>query len=898
MSDDDLSQQPEDWKGIGAQIAAGAFPNLSADGVADVVTNGIVKGLAATLDYIRKAGLPLATGAGKLLTDLEEPILPIFAAFIAPIVSNMFGTPQDVESFSSRSNREGRGEAARAIVDAFSDALTGDGPTGSEPSDEGAKRIAGAAVHAVLEGWFNGLIPEVLGELIPLDWLHFKDLTALSDEIIRALGVGRLVRRAFAPLVDATAATPMQWYVHKAYRQTLFSASEAAQLFARGLYTDAELDDELGRQGWSAERISLLKLLNQKFLSADDAMTLVRHGVLDRSNAIEALQNQGYDAATAERIVSSTELKRLDAINDDATSAIRAAYIDRRIDDTVMGSMLESIYPDDNERAAYVTAFTAIRDLNSKRITASQAEACVKAGVLAIADYRNALRLEGYDEDAVLALELLLETELNHDANVEKLRQQKQQELAAEKQAKADAAAKKQQELDAQRALARRGSLADLRRAVVTGLIPVSRYADVLAPQYDADTVQILVDQVNADRAAYVAAQQKAADATKRAALKSLSVGQYQQAVYDGVLTLDQFRAALQNAQLADADINILVATTQQRAADLKAAADKRAAAEAAAKVKHIDLSAFELLVRRGHRSIADYQAMLQSLGYDDASIAALVDLLTLKIADDTAARQQRAALTKANDPRGLSLDQIRRAVILGISSLDDFQRWLVNNHFAPDAQVVLLDELRADVDEAEAARKKRNTPPAAGSAARLPIATAAKAVRLGILTPADYQQRLADAGYSADDIAVELDLLTTEIADAKAKADAAAAAKASTPDRGLSLDQLAAAVKRDEATIADYRARAASLGFSDADVQTLVDTLADQLDVLKAAAKRRTEIDTELHARNLSLGDLERQVTAGAVTLDAYRAQLATWGYSSDDADLLASLVDVKRAG
>jgi multidrug efflux pump subunit AcrA (membrane-fusion protein) len=158
-----------------------------------------------------------------------------------------------------------------------------------------------------------------------------------------------------------------------------------------------------------------------------------------------------------------------------------------------------------------------VRDLNTKRLSPGQAETCVVAGVLPIAAYREALRLDGYDEESVLALELLLETKLNANADVEKLRKQKADEAAAAKQAAADAAKKKADELDAQRALARRGSLASLQRAVVRGLIPASRYAEVLTPQYDTDTVATMLALVEQERADYLAQQKKADDAAKRA---------------------------------------------------------------------------------------------------------------------------------------------------------------------------------------------------------------------------------------------------------------------------------------------------------------------------------------------------------------------------------------------
>ena len=895
LNPDDLSDSAEDWKSVGAQLAAGAFPDLSADGVADMIANGISKALSAFLKTIALGLTPIATVGGKALVELEEPILPIFAAFLAPIISNMFGSEAGADAFTSRGNRDSRGSAAAGLVDAYMTALAGDTEGELGPSDEGAKRIAGAGVHAALEGWFNSWVLEMLGDMVPWEWLKFKDLTKLPEDIISALGVGRLTRRAFAPLVDATAATPMKRFANQKYRPNLLSEGDIVRAFISGDYTNGEASDELAQLGYSDKRQDILLKHATKFLSAADALVLVRDGLNDRQFALDNMKLQGYDDIGAQNAVLVEDVKHLNAIRDDSVAAIRAAYVDRRIDDGALNTYLSSIFASDEDRSAHVTALQTIRDLNTKRLTPAQVELCVKAKVLAIADYREALRLDGYDETAVFALELLLETELNAKADVEKLRATKIAERAAAQLAAAAAAAKKLADVEAQRAMAQRGSLTELARAVVRGLIPTSRYVEVLTAHYDADTVATLVALVEQDRAAYVVQQQKAVDATKKATLRHIDVGALQTAYVDGVLTLDQVRQQLASLTFPDVDATILLATMQVRKADLDAAKVQRAAAAVAAKKKSIDLVRLETLVRRGHRTIADYTALLASLGFDEASQAAMVDLLQLHIADDQAARDARAAIAAKSTAQGLSLDQARRGVILGVTTIDDFQRWLAAHKFTIDAQVVLLAELRDDVAQADAARAKRTATAGARVETRVPLTTVARAARLGVVSPDVYQQRLVAAGYTPDDLAIEMDLLAVEITDVQAARARAAAAEAKTTDRGLSLDQVAKAVKLGDATIGDYRARAGELGYAADDIDTLVAVLTDEVQTIQDATARHTAIDGQLTARSLSLKELDTAVTAGQMTIAAYTARLEALGFGADDAALLTTLLTLK---
>lgn len=895
MADDPLGEQPEQWAGIADQISAGVLKNLPLDKIRDMVIGGSVQAhhgrIAAAFELLEF----IAALVGKGLVGLEEPFLPVIAAFVAPIVAGLFGTEADVATFASRGNREGRGQVAASLVDAYMAAITGGTSGEIPPGDEGAKRIAGAAVHAALEGSFQALITELCSDIIPFEIGHFDQLRELPDEIISALGVSRLVRRAFAPLVDATAATPMKWKVAKDYRQNLHAPSDAVALFLRARWTAAQLNEELARQGYSDDRIDDLVNLHQKLSSLDDNLTLMWEGVWARGQVLQKLTDDGWDNGTAELVVSAAEIRRRAGIRDDAVAAIKAAYVDRRIDDGELAGYLDPIYPNADDKQAHVVTMQTARALNTRRLTSGQVETCVKAKVLNIGDYRAALEREGYPDDDVTALELLLETQLNATADVEQLKQKKADAAAAAQKVKDDAAAAKELELEQAAALKRRGSPAALKDAAVRGLIPIGRYAEVLAPDYDADTVQIMVDAAQSARDAYLTQQQKADDAEKRAALKHVDVAAYKSAVLEGLLTVDQFRQALDGSTVAPADVDVILAVLQKQKADRDAAQQQRDAAAAKAKIKHIDLAMFEQLVRRGHRTIGEYRTLLGDLGYDEASQAAIVELLQLKVVDDGEAAQLRAAAAATKDVKGLTLEQLRRAVILGTSTVDAFQTWLVQNKYTSDAQAVLVAELRAAVAEADAARAKRDDEAKRRVQPPLPLATVERAARLGVVSPDVYAARLRADGYTDDDVAIDLDLLAVEIADVQAQRARAAAAQAKADDPGLTLAELATAVKLGVSSLDEYHARAVELHYAADDVDTLVAVLTDEAQTARAAQARHDAIGAQLQTKNLSLSELDQAVLKGLMTLDAYATRVQSYGYDSADTELLAELLQLQ---
>ena len=898
MAPTDPAADPPDYSSIGEQIGAGLLKLFSVQGVQKAIVSANVESKGAFIASAIKLMEEVGVAVGKGLVNLEEPVMPLMAGFCAAIVGNLFGTEINAAAFANRDRRGDRGQAADAIVDAVMGAIAGGSTDQSQPGPEGARRIAAAAVHASIEGWFNGIVPEVLGELIPIDWLHFSDFAELGEDVIRALGVGRLVRRALAPLVDATAATPMKWHVSRIYRQTLLSPSDAIRQFLRGRWTVDQMREELARAGYSDERIDALTNAQQKFFSAADVRTFVDREFWSRDQGLQHLRDQGYDEDTAGAALRLEGLHRLDQLEGQEATAIISAYASGDIERADCLELLNAHVSTAPERALLTELADLRRSLNIKHLSASQAEAAVKANILAVSDYRAALRREGYDEDSVLTLELLLRWELDKQTTIDDQRAKAAADRAAEKAARDQAAAAKRAQVAADQALARRGSAGVLERAVVRGLIPIARYQEALDPKYDADTVEILVGLVEQERADYVALQQKAADVKKAAANRNIDVGSLETAVREHTLSIDEFRARLAYLKFSDADAALLTSTLQAKLADEAAAAQTRAEAAAKASAKRIDLNRFEQLVRRGHRTIQEYTALLASLGYDDADQAAMAELLQLKINDDAAAASARALIDAQRKPGALTIAQFRRAVILGVKTSDQFDSFLTSLGVSPDQHALFMAELADDVSQADAARQRRAVADARTDARALSLSTVRQAARLGIITPATYQQRLEAAGYSADDVAIDLDLLLLEIGDVQGARQAASAADLTVPAKELTLAQIASAVKHGESTLEEYRSRAIALGLAADDADTITRVLADEVSATKAAKARRDQLAGALAGGTTTIAGLEDQVRAGALTVDDYIGQLVQLGISLEDADLLGSLLSDELNG
>jgi hypothetical protein len=803
----------------------------------------VVKGFVGLI--LALTGWVGATLAEQLIEG-EDLAAPAYQKLMAAAVRDVTGVDISSSMSARVGDRSSRTAAANAIGKALLDVIaSGSGGAAGQqlaPSSAGAEQYVTFVTQMALEGWLQG----VIGELVSLGAV--ENLGDLDDTLAQVLGLGRMSRRVIGPLLNARVVTPFQWHVNKTYRPELLSPGDVSKQVARGRWSREKGIEELARQGWTDERIEALFNSAAKFHSVADLDLLVRAGQMSRDGALQHLRDQGYDEEIADTELELERIKRIATFERQLIAAAVTAYVDRRIDRGKLIGFVDGNTLDDQEAAQLLEIADARRAMNTKTLSPAEARACVKAGILAVRDYRATLEADGYDDASVLSLELLLRHEIDEKADAEELRRVADEERAAEKATRDEERAARKAEIAETRLLARRGDEADLERAAVRGLVTLARYEEVIAPRYDSDTVSIMVELVDDAREAYLDRQAKAEAAELRAKNRNLDIGAVQAAVLEGVLSLAEFERHPSLATITPADRDILVATLRERLKDREASDKTRADAAAAARRKPIDLNRFEQLVRRGVRTLAQYDALLKDLDMSEAARADMRALLELKIADDEKARAKRADVEIELNSRGLSLEQFRRAVILGQKTSADYEGFIRGAGYTTDVQRLLVAEVVIDIDEADAARRRREQAERVVEASRLPLATVRRAARLGVITPAAYEARLRTDGYTEDDIAIETELLLLEIADVQA--------------------QRAGDVPIDPALASD---------------EAQLDTDAED---------RRATILEETKTRALSLSQVEELVLNDLKSVDEFFDDVLAMGYAADDAELLTMLV------
>lgn len=892
MADKTLAEKEEEWRQIGGQVFSGALDVWIKSDTSKFVVNLLGDVIGALLATAYTAAAPIGIGMGRALSTSEDLIAPAFADFAAAGINDLFGTNVSAAEFMRARGRGEGGNPATALGRAMMDQMRGTtGPLA--PGEAAAAKYVTARANQAIEDWFKGWFFKILTSLVPeLDIGKVDNYGALGDKVAEVMGLNRISARVFRPLAEATIVTPLEWQVNKTYRPRLLSATEATRQVQRRRWTREQAIEELARQGYSDTRIEALFNAQRKFLSASDARTLVYFGSWTNQEAEQHLRDQGYDEDGAVTALRLEGLRRNAAHEDALASVLISAYANRDIEGLEFRSLIGDAITNQSERTFALELGEVRRQVNTRRITSAQTAAAVRAKILAVADYRHALEREGYPPDDVLVLELLLRAELDKDAAAAEHRAAALAERAAEKAARDAATAARLEAIERERAEQRRGPIGALEDAAIRGLIPLARVAEVYAFDYDDETVAILLERLEDRRAAYVAAEAQRAAAEQRAARRGLSIAQLRAGVVAGALTIEEFAAQLGAFGLPAPDQTVLVSTLRAQLAARAAALEQRRQAAAAAKRRRIDLGRFERLVRLGARPLTEYAALLADLGFDEGSVAAMRELLEREIANDAAARAERERKDNETPARELTVSQYQRGVVLGAKTRADYAAFLQSRNFTVDAQVVLLAELDAALEDAAAARAARAAAEARSADRALPLSRVRRAAQLSLIAPETYFSRLQEAGYGDDDIAIEAELLLAEIADVQARRAARDAAIAAQGQRGLSVAQAERAVKAGTGTLEQFRSAVAAAGYSADAGAELLELLERELAGIQEARARRGTIGDELATRSLSLSQLEDAVKQGFKTLDEYYAELLGLGYGSDDAELLTSLL------
>jgi hypothetical protein len=849
--------------------------------------------LAWLIGMIVNAAMWIAAKLAGILAKGEEGNQAEFGELAAASISNLFGVSVSPVAMGARGQVASRQQVYAQVGSAIINAMIGaGGASGSgplTPSAAAANNYIGAVTHLAIEGW----IEEWLVDATSLHVLgRFGEL---KDTLNHILGIGRLSHEALKPLMQVILQTPLTWALMKSYRPSMVGAAQAWQQYVRGKWSLDQVNEELARAGYDADRTEALLNAQRVGYSVLELDYMIARNFCTQDEAVTNLQNQGYETAVAQMSLAVQGDRRMDGYRHTMADELVTAYADHKIEDADMSSLLGTIFLEDRERTMIMNLAQIRREVNITKLTLPEIALHIKHGIQTVDDFRTRALEMGYsDEDETnLELELLYEVKSAADAATQKALVAKQ---------KADAAVAKTAAAEAKRQAAAlmlsfgKISLAREELLVTKGIRTLDSYSQWLRdhkfPAQDvADLTTLLGDKIGAS-------SKDAATKTtlvKAAAAKKLSIPDLERAVKMGLMSVDEYRSQLAAAGFSDDDRNLLASMLQKELDSAATAAQLHTETAAELEAKQVSLADLELAVRDGLHDLTWYSEQLSSRGIDDDNVALMTDELQTKLQSDGAAVTLHTTAAKTLAKKKVSLADLDKAARNGLITLADYSAALAADAYAPsdvDMLVGLL-QLQMDIDQKAAATH-------AAAAAKLAtksisLADIERAVKLGVTSIATYKAALTREGFSDDDQGILVQSLLAQIAATAARQKLAAAAQKKAVVKKISLTDLAKAVRLGQRSMADYQQTLADLGYGAADQASLVALLQAQMEQDQIAQAKTAAAAAKLADKGLSLSQWEQSVVAGVRTIAEFQTWLLSSGEVQEDVDAICALLALK---
>ena len=558
MSNGPVVGQPPDFEALAEQLASG------------MAKAGTGKSLWA--DLVRNAASMMAALLGFLLASIG-----IIAAYLAKILARALHVAgPEIDDLGSAALSELFGKASlgggggggdpqataaalgRGVVAAIIAGSGGGGGDGITPSAAPAEQFLGSNLEVAFRGWLLDLI----GEISTVGQVNaFNHLVAAT---VSALGMGRLTSHALRPAIDTLIAQPMAQQILQAYRPKLLSEGLAVKEVIRGAKDATWLDTELGRQGYSPDRVEAILNDARKFLPIADMERLARDGAVSDQEFTTDATNQGFLSGDADLVRRALELARSDAVaHSEATiylGLLRAG--DYTIDEYQTMIVNLPLAPD--EKPFFSALGTIIAAHPRKHLSLADARTALSKNIIDLGTFRDHLSRLGYSDDDAMTLELLEQHTLADKADAAQAKKQ----IAADKAA---AAAQKKVEATAA-AAATKASLAATKAA---------QHAFVVAKQKAASDAAIA--KVQQTEAALQAHDQLIAQAS---AAKLLTETQAAQAKASLAALTAQHKAQAAASTAQQTALDTAQLSVDQAAVSQQVTAEKIAATTKAAKAR------------------------------------------------------------------------------------------------------------------------------------------------------------------------------------------------------------------------------------------------------------------------------------------------------------------------
>lgn len=429
-SDEVLAASDDVYALVYAQLTGNGVSPFLATPIAGVMSAIVMLGSYLRLSgifLIKQIAVPVAISIVQLISDIRKEGAGEFAQVATEAMGEFMGMEIPADQLTTGQGAAASLARARTIGTGFLDTLEHEfAPNGSVTPDSGALGARAFVGYSINFSATNAFI-SIISELLSLE--HLEQFRELGVEIAQNIGLGRLVRRALAPLVDSTITKPYTRQLASKYRPDRLSDAQYITANLAGRLSDADLQGNLAESGLPDPLIT--ELINQhvpKF-TLRDVYLLKRFGTLNDDTAVKTLKELGWDSEFAAAKLQAMDLERLESLESTLADELLSMVRKREIDTVTYAAEIDKLHLSDQEKLLRRTLGGVWLDAPHKRLTFAQIVTLSEHQLLTLDYLQTWAEDQGYSPEDQLHLELLLDV--------------KEADFAAAEKKKADAAAAK-----------------------------------------------------------------------------------------------------------------------------------------------------------------------------------------------------------------------------------------------------------------------------------------------------------------------------------------------------------------------------------------------------------------------------------------------------------------------
>lgn len=412
----DINVPPPDYKQAGNLQAQGTKDSGLAERTAAAAVTAVARFIAPLIRILANSMDEILAATATLFQAGQGEGSRGFSDLTAALLGDLLGVEIDgaeiFNAFTTRGRIDAMDVAGSKLVDLLKEEFIGSGELTPESGDAAVRTFLGFVLSfAVRQGNVA-----FLTSLVPEEFRFADGFREYGEQMAKNLGLGRLTRLAFRPLLDILVATPFKWDLNQQYHPQRFNAGLLGNPFL-GLTVDHDMIvKDLDLEGWSEDRITELIKIHQKRLSIEELDLVQRYSTLSQSYLDQALRESGYPDELQGAILSIVELKRADAAVGALVAELETRTADGHISVDQLKAYFDALPLSDLEKRYRLEAAEFKVKAPHKALTLAEVQSGFEQGVLTLDDVQAFIVAQGYsadDANTLLSLTLLKAAKLD-----------------------------------------------------------------------------------------------------------------------------------------------------------------------------------------------------------------------------------------------------------------------------------------------------------------------------------------------------------------------------------------------------------------------------------------------------------------------------------------------------